>query len=144
MSARSGIVNALVEKLKEVKGQEPYKSNLYDNVIPKLKFWDEVNDYPFVCVVAAGETREYLPANFKWGFLSINIKVYVRDENSIDALEKVLADIETVIDANQELVFADGTRQTEEVNITSIKTDEGLLDPLGIADISLVVRYQVL
>jgi len=144
MSARSGIVNALVEKLKEVDGTGTYKSNLYGNVIPKLKFWDEVNDYPYVCVVAAGETREYLPAQFKWGFLSINVKVYVQDENSLDALENVLADIETVVDANQELYFDDGTRHTEEVNITSIKTDEGLLDPLGIADVSLVVRYQVL
>ena len=31
-------------------GESPYVTNLYGNVKPKQIFWDEVNDYPTVCV----------------------------------------------------------------------------------------------
>ena len=143
MSARSGIVKALVEKLKLIDGNAPYNINMYQNVSGTLIFWDQVQDFPFICVSAGSEQREYLPGGFKWGFLTLNIKVYVRDEDPIQVLEKALADIEYVIDNNQELQYA-ANRQTEEVNITSINTDEGLLAPLGIGDITLSVRYQVL
>lgn len=142
MSQRSKIVNALVTKLKLVNGVTPYKSNLYGkNVISKLKFWDEVNDFPYICVVAGNETREYMPGGFKWGFLNIALKLYVRGEDSQDLLEKLISDVETVIDANEVLVYDAGA--TTEILINSIVTDEGLLAPYGVGEINILVRYQV-
>lgn len=143
MSGRSKIVRALAEKLKGIKGQAPFTTNLYDNVIPRLKFWDEINDFPFVCVQAGYENREYLPSAFKWGFLSVSIKVYVQDEDPVDKLEQVIADIEQVIDSNQRLEYSPG-KFTEEINIGSIDTDEGVLAPMGVGDITLQVRYPVI
>lgn len=140
MSARSGIVKALVEKFKEIDGTGTFGSNLYKNVIPRIKFWDEVNDFPFVCVQAGHETREYLPGNFKWAFLTITIKIYVQDELPVERLEVIIGDIESVLDANNRLEYATG-KNTEEINITAIDTDEGVLAPLGVADITIQVRY---
>lgn len=142
MSQRSKIVNALVEKLKLINGRTPYKSNLYGkNVLDKLRFWDEINDFPTICVVAGNETREYHPSNFKWGFLNIALKLYVYGENSHELLENLISDVENIIDANENLTIDNGT--TTEILITSIVTDEGLLSPYGVGEVNLQVRYQV-
>lgn len=142
MSQRSKIVKALVEKLKLINGTAPYKSNLYGkNVTDKLRFWDEVNDFPYVCAVAGNETREYHPGNFKWGYLNISIKLYVYGEDCHELLENLISDVEKVIELNENLVIDTGT--TTEILITSIVTDEGLLSPYGVGEVNLQVRYQV-
>ena len=144
MSARSSIVNKLADTLKCIDGSSGYRTNLFNNVEPKLKFWDEVNDFPFVCISAGGEVREYLPGDFKWGYLNVAIKVYVRDEDDpVSALESVFYDIEKVIDANNELEY-EPNKATEEIRILSIESDEGLLAPLGIGEITIQIRYEVL
>ena len=73
MSRRTSIVLALAEKLKVIDGSAGYKSNVFDSVSHKLKFWDECNSFPCIYVVAGTESREYLPAAFAWGFLNISL-----------------------------------------------------------------------
>ena len=140
--ARSAIVNALITKLKLIDGTGAMNVDLANNVTNKLIFWDEVNDFPYVSVVAGNEVREYLPGGFKWGMLGLNIRMYVYGEEPLDELEKVLYDIETQIDANNNLTYDTG-KQTEQLTILSIATDEGLLTPYGVGEITLEVRYQI-
>ena len=140
--ARSAIVNALIAKIKQIDGGGLWHVDLADNVTNKLIFWDEVNDFPYVSIVAGNEVREYLPGGFKWGMLGINIRMYVYGEEPLDELEKVLYDIETQIDANNVLTYDTG-KQTEQMTILSIATDEGLLAPYGVGEVTLEVRYQI-
>jgi hypothetical protein len=142
-SKRISIVKALAEKLKSIAGSAPYSTNLYENVYPKLKFWDEVNDFPSVYMTAGTEQREYLPGNFTWAYLNISVKVYVRsEENAQEQLEAVLGDVETCIDANRVLAYGtSAAEETTEILVQSITTDEGLLNPFGVGEINLQVRY---
>lgn len=141
-SKRISIVKAIAAKLKEIDGTGVYQTNLYGNVYPKLKFWDEVNDFPSVYMTAGSEMREYLPSNFTWGYLGVSVKVYVRSEDTAqEQLEQVLSDIETCIDANRVLVYDESGNQTTEILVQSITTDEGLLAPFGVGEINLQVRY---
>ncbi len=142
MSARSSIVDALVTKFKTINGTGAFQSNLYNNVFNKMKFYDEISDYPTLCVVAGYENREYHPGDFKWGFVNISIKIYVKDEESADALEKVISDVELIVHDNEQLSY--GADNTTEILITSIQTDEGVLSPIGVGEINLIARYQVL
>ena len=68
MSKRSKILNALVDKLKDIDGTGTYNSNLSKNVFPRLKFYDEVDEYPEVYVTTGTEQRDYLPGGFKWAY----------------------------------------------------------------------------
>ncbi len=146
MSVRTSIANALVEKLKLIDGTGTFKTNIYGNAYPKLKFWDEVNDFPSIYMSTGSETREYLPSAFKWGFLNISLKLYVKNEDPAQELENLLEDVEKVIDSNRILVYDSITpgAQTTEILINSIVTDEGLLAPYGVGEINITVQYPVL
>ena len=141
MSRRTSIVKALAERFKTIDGNAPYKTNLFSNSFAKLKFWDEVNDFPAVFVTPGSEQREYLPGDFTWGYLGVCVKVYVRsEEESQEQLETLLEDLENCIDSNRVLSYSD-TEETTEILVTSITTDEGLLAPYAVGEINLQVRY---
>lgn len=142
MSARSDIVDKLVEVLSTIDGTGSFNSNLFNNVTKRLVFWDEVTDFPHISVVASSEQRDYLPGGFKWGRLAVSLKIYVQAEDTIEALEAILKDVETVIDQNNELEYETGFT-TQEIRLTSIETDEGVLAPHGVGEITLQVLYEV-
>jgi len=143
-SRRMAIVTALVEKLKLINGNFPYRSNLYNNVLPKLLFWDEVQDFPAVHLSAGAETREYQGGGYKDRFMTLTIRVYVQEEDAVFALEKLFEDIETVIEDNSNLSYTDQDNKAQKVQqltIVSLDTDEGALEPLGVGEIVCEVRY---
>jgi hypothetical protein len=140
---RTQIISGLVELFKvNLTGESPYITNVFENVKGKQVFWDEVTDYPSICIYAGGESREYLPGDFKWAFLTINIRIYVQDEDAKDRLEEVFDDIEAILDSNNDLTV-DGNDLSTDIRILSLSDDEGLLNPLGVGEITLEVRYEV-
>ena len=141
---RLGIVNGLVEKLKEIDGNGDFNTDVYGNVHPRLKFWDEVDEFPALHLNAGNEFRDYQGAGYKDRFLTVTVRVYVKDEDSVEALEALLEDIETVIETNSRLEFTNrrgDTEHTHQISIVSSSTDEGVLEPLGVGEILLEVRY---
>jgi hypothetical protein len=142
---RKKIAEALVKKLKEIDGNYPYNSNLYQNADSHLVFLDEIQQYPKVCVAAGDEIRQYQPGGFKWRFLTITIRAYVDDANDPqEILSLLLEDIERVVDDNDILVYDDTVSphlSTTSANIQSIGTDEGAIAPLGIGEMVIEVRY---
>ena len=144
-TARKKIVDALVEQIKEIDGNHPFNSNVFNNVHSGMIFLDQIQEYPKVCVVAGDEAREYQPNEFKWRFLSLDIRVYVEDqEDSQEVLALLMEDIERVVDDNDVLIYDDTVSPnltTTSLTIRTLSTDEGVLDPLAIGEISLECRY---
>jgi hypothetical protein len=145
MSKRVSIIKALTEKLSLIDGQAPYKTNISNNAYAKLKFWDEIQDFPAIYLTPGSETRDYLIGNFVWGFLGVSVKVYCRGDEAQQQLEELLEDVETCVDANRVLVYGTSAGQeTTEILIQSITTDEGLLAPYAVGEINLQVRYAIM
>ena len=141
---RQSIVNALVTQLKTIDGTGNFLTNVSNNVSPRLKFWDEVDDFPAIHLNAGSETRTYQGGGFKDRFLSVTIRCYVNEEDSVDALDKLLEDVETVIEDNSQLSYTDrqgASQSTHQITIISIDTDEGVLEPLGVGEMLIEVRY---
>ena len=142
---RRKIVDAVVDKIKLINGQHPYNSNVFNNVKGKMLFLDEIEEYPKVCVIAGDEVREYQTAGFKWRFLSLTIRAYVRnEEDAQEELATLFEDIEKIIDENDALVYdtsivPNGT--TTSMTVDSLTTDEGVIAPLGIGEMIVTVRY---
>ena len=141
---RQGIVNALVTKLKQIDGSGNYHINLGEQVEPRLKFWDEVDEFPAIHLNAGRETREYLTGGIKNRFLIVTLRCYVNEEDAVDALDALLEDVETVLEDNSSTTYIDklGVEQSiQQITIFSIETDEGVLEPLGVGEIIIEVRY---
>ena len=142
---RRAIVGAIADKLYEnLNGSPPFRSAV-QSVEPRLRFWDEVQDFPAIQVGAGQETRTYEGGGFRFRFLRVTVRCYVNDsEDVILALEELLEDVETVIEDNDPLTYTDSTgtsQTTAKSTIISVDTDEGVLEPLGVGEVILEVQY---
>jgi hypothetical protein len=143
-SRRMAIVYALAEELKAIDGSGNYNTDIDGQVSPRLKFWDEVEVFPAIHLSAGAETREYQGAGYKDRFLNVTVRCYVNEEDAVLALEGLIEDVETVLEEKSRLVYKDrqGTSQTtQQISIISIETDEGVLEPLGVGEVTCEIRY---
>jgi hypothetical protein len=144
-SRRRDIANFLVGELKKIDGNASsfdssytYQVNLFDNVFRRLKFLDEINDFPSVYLQAGTEDRVYQSKGLTTSTLDLMIRVYVHTEDAVETLESTMQDIEFVIynmDTEQYGIM--------DVQVGSMSTDEGLLDPYGIGEVGVTVSYDV-
>lgn len=143
-SRRYSILKALAESLRSINGENGFRSNVWNNVHPKLVFWDEIQEYPGIFLGLGQEARVYQGGGYKERFLTVTIRCYVQEENPEEALELLLEDIETVIEQNGRLAYQESsgaTQYTQDILIMSIDTDEGALAPIGAGEVVLQVRY---
>ena len=141
---RQAIVNALVDKLKGINGNGEYLTNLFNNVHPRLKFWDEIEEFPAVHLNAGSETRDYQGGGHKDRYMSVTLRCYVNSEDAVEDLDKLLEDVEVVLEDNSRLEYIDRkgvTQYTHQITVISIDTDEGVLEPYGVGEMTIEVRY---
>lgn len=141
---RSSILEALAEQIKGITLAAGYSTDLGEQVFTRMIFWDEINEYPAVCLSAGAETIVHQGAGFKDRYLDILVRVYINDEDSILALERLLEDLELIIDNNGRLAYLDSSGNqatTRDIIITYIDTDQGALAPIGIGEMTLQVKY---
>src|SRR6056300_648100 len=144
---RSEIVNYLVDRLKEIDGEiSPYDSsytfnnNLFNNVFRKIKFIDEVNDFPALYLAAGTEIRDFQSENLTVATLDVIIRAYVYGEdNSQTISDSLVQDVEHII-----YTLGDNPdKGILDITIDNITMDEGLAIPYGIAEIELSVVYRL-
>lgn len=140
---RGSIVRAYVDKLKEISLANGYLTDLGGHAYTRLKFFDEINEWPCVCVTAGTETIQHQGGGYKDRFLTLNLTAYVNHEDSLEKLEELLEDIEKVTDNNGRLAYTDSqgnSSNTLDITISFIDTDQGALAPLGVGEMTLQVR----
>ena len=146
-SRRKEIIEFLVTQLKEIDGQTSgfsasytYGNNLFNNVFRKLKFLDEVNDFPAIYISAGTEIRDFNSKNLTLARLDATIRAYVfGEDNSQDLSDSLVQDIEHVI-------YSLGDNPDKgilDITIDNISTDEGLATPYGIAEVELTIVYRL-
>ncbi len=141
---RSSIVEALTDKFKSISLTNGYSTDLGEQAYPRMKFWDEISEFPCICLVAGPESIVHQGGGFKDRYLDIVLRAYVNEEDSIIALERLLEDIELILDKNGRLAYVDSsgnTGTTRDIIITLIDTDQGALAPLGVGEMTLQVKY---
>ena len=144
-SRRRDIANFLVGELKKIDGgvstfdsSYTYQVNLFDNVFRRLKFLDEINDFPSVYLQAGTENRIYDSKGLTTSTLDIMLRVYVHTETAVEELESTMQDIEFVIYNMDTEKYG-----MMDVQVSTMSTDEGLLDPYGIGEVGVTVQYDV-
>lgn len=145
-SRRRQIISFLVDELKNINGQTStfdssytYKTNIFENAFRRLKFINEVNDFPSIYLSAGRENRDYQTQGLTLSILPVTIRGYVRGEKPQEEIEKLIDDIEHI-------VYALGTQADkgiQQIRISNIVTDEGLIEPYGILEVFLTVEYEI-
>lgn len=152
MTHRASIKDKIVEDLKaELTDQNlgKYFTDIDMNVHGNNLYLDQVEAFPALTVGLGSERPEYQPGGFRWMFLTLTIRAYVKSEDNADEkLELLIQDIKTFIDTHEDIQYTitkpDGTSVTYEatqMTILSISTDEGILHPLGLGEVTLEIRY---
>ena len=142
-SRRSGIATAMADKIAKIDGRGLYYQSIAETS-PRLKFWDEIEEFPAVHLNAGREAREYLTGGVKNRFLTVTLRCYVNEEDAVNALDALLEDVETVLEDNSSMTYTDklGVSQgIQQITVLSIDTDEGVLEPMGVAEMVAEVRY---
>ena len=142
---RRAIVKAIATELRlRLDGQYPFRTRIA-GIEERLKFWDEVVEFPTIHIGAGAETREYETAGFRFRLLQITIRCFVSDDDDvIHALETVLEDVETVLENADPLTYYDASgasQTTAQTTVLSVDTDEGVLEPLGVGEVVVEIRY---
>ena len=146
-SRRTEIIDFLVTRLKEIDGEaSPFDSsytfntNLFNNVFRKLKFLDEVNDFPSLYIAAGTEFRDFNSKSLTVATLDGTIRAYVYGEDNSQSLaDDLVQDIEHVIYS----IGDNSDKGILDITIESISTDEGLAIPYGLAEAQLTVVYRL-
>ena len=144
---RTEIVNYLIERLKNIDGDiSPYdnsyqfKLNIFNNAYRKIKFLDEVNDFPSIYLSAGTEIRNFQSENLTVATLTVIIRAYVYvEDNSQSLADDLVQDIEHVIYH----IGDNPDKGILDITIENITEDEGLAFPYGIAEIELSVVYRL-
>lgn len=144
---RTEIINFLIVELKKIDGNvSPYNTsyqfnhNLFNNVYRKLKFLDEVNDFPSIYLSAGTEIRNFQSENLTVATLNVIIRAYVYGEdNSQTAADALVEDIEHIIYS----IGDEPEKGILDITIDNISADEGLAHPYGIAELELSIVYRL-
>ena len=133
---RKQIIDGFVTEL----GQTPDVDA--SNIFKQFKFLDELNDFPSVCFVAGTERRDQLGANRRLATIDIALRGYVFDENNVDKAEILAQNVESKVDSFSANVAA-RANGVSDARVVSFRTDEGLLQPYGVADLEVQILYDV-
>lgn len=134
---RTDIIEALVTHLAS------NTTILAANISRNYHVLDEVNDFPALTMIPQVEVREHRGAGRKIATFTIQIRAYAYDGDGTEIIgvtEDLADEIDDAIDT-----FAEAHPQfeVEESRVISLRTDEGLFAPYGIADLQTQIAYEV-
>ena len=144
---RSEIVDFLITELKNIDGgtsnysaSYTFNVNLFNNVYRGVKFLDEVNDFPAIYLAAGAENREFESLSLTVATLDVTIRAYVYGEDNSQSLaDDLVQDIEHVIYS----IGDNPDKGVQDIIIDSITVDEGLVEPYGLAEVTLQIAYRL-
>ena len=110
-------------------------------VSKQYQYMDEINDFPAITFVARGERREHRGNQRKLAALQIDLRLYAYDRD-IDELDLLTRKTEDAINSFQDNATAIA-EQVEIVQVVTVDGDEGLMRPYQVADIQLIITYDV-
>ena len=152
MSKRRQIINQIIDSLKLINGtveelpncpRSPYTfiTNVYGNVFNTQRYLDEVNDFPSICCYQiSSETRNRIGNRETYCSFILEIRGYIQAEDSITASADLAQDLQYVVDS---MKYRTGFKELGVVECwtESLSTDEGLLEPQGVAELRVLVVY---
>ena len=137
MARRTDIIDALVGHLGT--NTDVHANNVYRT----YKYMHDLNDFPAITFIPNREDRDHFGDGQVHGILAVQLRCYVYDGDTADIADECerLADqIEAAVDT-----FSATNRalEVEEARVVSLRTDDGLMTPYGVADLQISILYRL-
>ena len=105
-----------------------------------MKWLDQINDFPFICYHVGETVTQHFGAGERYFVMTLDVRGYVRGEDSQSLADQLALDIEDAADSFRDA--ATSTHMIVDSRIVEVSTDEGLMEPDGIVDMSIEISYQ--
>jgi len=135
VNVRTDIGTLLVSTFSNITLAAGYSQDVKD-VSLRLRFLDEIDVFPAIYITAGNESRTYHPGYTQDRVISFLVRVYVNEENAHISLNSLIDDIELAL--NTEFKATRLNNLVTNIVVSAITTDEGILDPEGVAEIELL------
>lgn len=114
-----------------------------NNVFRTYKYMHDLNDFPAITFIPRQEQRDHFGDQQVHGIIAVQLRCYVFDGDTsdiADECERLADQIESAVDS-----FAETYRQheVEEARVVSLRTDDGLMTPYGVADLQVSILYRL-
>jgi len=138
MARRTQIIEALVGHLGT--NTDVHANNVYRT----YKYIHDLNDFPAITFIPRQEQRDHFGDQQKHGIITVQLRCYVYDGDTADIADECerLADqIEEAVDTFSDTYY--DLYEVEEARVVSLRTDDGLMTPYGVADLQVSILYRL-
>lgn len=143
------IANKLASELTAENKGVKYFHEIYDNVQVKSFLVGEVTSFPMITITPGPEEYEYQPGGVRWTNHTVYVRAYYKDEyDSERQLALLMSDIKRVVDTPERIQYdielPNGDTQSRSVvvdKLSGLTTDEGVLRPVAIGELSITLKY---
>ena len=138
MARRTDIIEGLVGHLGT--NTDVHANNVYRT----YKYMHDLNDFPAITFIPNREDRDHFGDGQVHGILAVQLRCYVYDGDTADIADECerLADqIEAAIDTFSDTYYSQ--YEVEEARVVSLRTDDGLMTPYGVADLQISILYRL-
>lgn len=116
------------------------KAQITPNVFESFKWFDQINDYPTICLHVETDYKSHAEAepNVVGGDFNMIVTGYVHSENVVAAGDELIQQIEDAINS----ITAVNAIQIDDIHINSVEQDEGLFEPYGTVTVNVDIGYR--
>jgi hypothetical protein len=129
MSKRSLIISSLIAHIASSVGYSGFRG---------LRFLHEINSFPSFYIHPRNESRKHDSRNARMAIIALDLRGYGWSDD-LDYIETLVRSLEVALSSyaaqHRDLVY--------EARVISLRTDEGMMQPYCICDMSIEILYGI-
>jgi hypothetical protein len=137
MARRTDIIEALVGHLGT--NTDVHANNVYRT----YKYMHDLNDFPAITFIPNREDRDHFGAGQVHAILAIQLRCYVYDGDTADIADECERLADQIEDSIDTFSAANRALEVEEARVVTLRTDDGLMTPYGVADLQISILYRL-
>ena len=114
-----------------------------NNVHRTYKYMHDLNDFPAITFIPSREDRDHFGAGQVHGILAVQLRCYVYDGDTADIADECERLADQIEEAVDTFSAANRALEVEEARVVTLRTDDGLMTPYGVADLQISILYRL-
>ena len=152
MSTKGTIIQNLIAHLNLINGEEhvvagcpfspyTYKNNLFGNATDDFKYLENINDFPTVSFFQSSAEQRFPQGSGEvYGSANFLARCYFMASENEEQADDFIEDLQFSINSFK---YTQSNSDLVDLRIQAVSSDEKMLDPYGIVEVSLVLVYRL-